>query len=218
MNTAGKFYLGHLWKVPVYVGWEAIILLFFLYQMSSKLPMDFMLVLITAALLTILLHEMGHALVARAAGMVGVTITISALGGYCSYMPEPAPRTKILITMAGPGMNFALAGLFWIPDHFQTFSVPLVAFFVHWMVVWNLLLGIFNSLPLYPLDGGQIFHASAEIGTRSRAKANRATLVLSVISAFGIVAWSAYMHQGQPDLFLIGLVLMLLFTAFQTLR
>ncbi|MBA3709027.1 MAG: M50 family metallopeptidase [Planctomycetes bacterium] len=218
MEHAGKFYLGHLWKVPVYVGWEAAILLFFLYRTSAKLPADQMLVVITAALLTIFLHEMGHALVARTVGMGGISITISAMGGYCAYQPEPPPGRKILITMSGPLTNFALAGLSWLCLYYHIFAVDLVDVFVRAMLYWNLLLGIFNSIPLYPLDGGQIFHACAEAVTHSRPKANRAALIMSVIAAFGVVGWNAAQNHGQPDMMVVGFMLFLLFTAFQFLR
>jgi stage IV sporulation protein FB len=218
MDQPGKFYLGHLGKVPVFIGWEALFLVWFIWNQYRDAGTELMLIGMAAVLLTILMHELGHALVARVKGMFGVTITISALGGYCSYQGDPKPWDKVLITSAGPAMNFFLAGLAWLILRYDIFAVPQVLAFVHAMLIWNLTLGIFNIFPLFPLDGGQIAHSLLRIGTRSTATANRATLALSVASAFVLVGLSAYLNHGEPSFFMIGLVLLMLFTAFHALR
>ena len=214
----GKFYLGHLLQVPVYIGWEAIFLLIFAYNQVNGRPAAEMLIAITALVLTIVLHEFGHALVARAVRMRDVAITISALGGYCTYSGEPSTARKIAITAAGPLTNFALAGAAWSVLHYDLFRETTTVIFCSYMLVWNLVLGIFNSLPLYPLDGGQLTLAIAKGVCRNQATAFKITLTLAVISAFGVVALDAYMHHGQPSMFNMALMAMLLFTAFAALR
>jgi membrane-associated protease RseP (regulator of RpoE activity) len=214
----GKFYLGHLLQVPVYVEIWIVVLIFFGWSQYADAGAASALIGITALLLTVVCHEFGHALVARALNMRGVAITISGLGGYCSYSGEPSPGRKIAITAAGPGTNFLLAGAAYACLHYHLFSVPEVIFFCIQFWWWNLVLGCLNSFPIYPLDGGQIALAAAQSSFHRQGTAQRFTLVLSVIAAFALVALDGWLRGGQPSRVTMGMAVYLLFTAFATLR
>jgi Zn-dependent protease len=215
----GKFYLGHLLQVPVYLGFEAIFLVFFGWYQYQNATTVGMLIGVTALLLTIVCHEFGHALVARALNMREVAITITALGGYCSYLGTPPPGKKIAITAAGPMVNFALAGASYACLYYGVFAEREVNYFCSQLFMWNLLLGCLNSFPLYPLDGGQVALAAALGLCRRRETALKFTLGLSVVAAIALVACDAYfLRGGQPSTFTMVLAVMLLFTAFGTLR
>ena len=98
----------------------------------------------------VLLHELGHSLVALAFGVRVVDITLWPLGGLArmSQIPESF-RIEALIAVAGPSVNFLLAGLGFLlglPEHGL-------------FVFGNLVMGLLNLLPAFPLDGGRILRA-----------------------------------------------------------
>ena len=89
----------------------------------------------------VLLHELGHAVVARANG-VGVSgITLHPLGGVAAltHMPRD-PKKEMAIAIAGPAVNFVLAGVFGAA--YLLFSIELLRL----LVIVNLVLGLFNLL------------------------------------------------------------------------
>ncbi len=194
--TAAASTLGHLWQVPVYVSWTAVFLVLFGYGNYAGALADRMLVGITALLLTILLHEFGHALAALALRLRGVEITLAAVGGYCSYQSQPSAGQKLLVSVSGPLVNYLLAGLAYLALRYGLIDGDsLVGFFVYSMFYWNLILGIFNSLPLYPLDGGQSALALTRLLSRRDATAKHVTLWCSAITAcvaiYLLVQWHA---------------------------
>ncbi|MFN0007340.1 MAG: site-2 protease family protein [Planctomycetota bacterium] len=111
----------------------------------------------------ILLHELAHSLVAMHFGLRVVDITLWPLGGMArmSQMPESS-RIESLIAIAGPALNFVLAGIglpfllwTWTSETASPFMTQLAVSFV-----WgNLLLGGFNLLPAFPMDGGRVLRA-----------------------------------------------------------
>jgi Zn-dependent protease len=209
----GRYYLGHLWQVPVFVSWTVVFLILFGYSQYAGAPADRMLVGITALLLTILLHEFGHALAALAMRLHGVEITLAALGGYCSYQSQPTAGQKLLVSVSGPLMNYLLAGIaWWIEQQPSLISNDLVFFFVRSMLWWNLILGIFNSLPLYPLDGGQSTLALTRLMSKRDATAKHVTLWASAITACGAIYYLVE-HQGLTTymVLLIGSLLVIAF-------
>lgn len=104
----------------------------------------------------VLLHELGHGLVAQRFGIRVLDITLWPLGGMArmSTIPED-PRIEASIAIAGPAVNFALAALA-LPFLFLAGPLaPLVQFFL----AVNLLMGLFNLLPAFPMDGGRLLRA-----------------------------------------------------------
>ena len=108
----------------------------------------------------ILLHELAHSVVAMHFGLKVVDITLWPLGGMArmSQMPESS-RIEALVAIAGPALNFVLAGIglpFFIG--LSAAESPLAGYlFV--FVFSNLLLGGFNLLPAFPMDGGRVLRA-----------------------------------------------------------
>lgn len=114
---------------------------------------------ILAGFVSILVHELGHALVARRFG-AWCEITLEAFGGYAAYQGVRMKRWQtFVISAAGPGVQLAfglliylsLAWLPEIPSNLFYFLVKLIEI----SVVWSLL----NCLPILPLDGGQMLKA-----------------------------------------------------------
>jgi Zn-dependent protease len=119
--------------------------------------------LLVLLVIVLLLHELGHCLVARKFGIRVLDITLWPLGGMArmSAMPESS-RVEGLIAAAGPAVNFLLAAIT-VPvclmlttlDGASTVARDLSLYFIE----MNLALGVFNLVPAFPTDGGRILRA-----------------------------------------------------------
>ena len=109
----------------------------------------------------VVLHELSHSLVARAHGIPVQDITLLPIGGVARLgaMPEHA-GTELAITIAGPVLNFVVAGVAYGILALTGSIIPgwLVGLFQKILVI-NLGLGTFNLLPGFPMDGGRLLRA-----------------------------------------------------------
>ena len=160
----------------------------------------------------VVLHELGHSLVAKAFGLRIVDITLLPIGGL-ARMADP-PRTagqEVLIAVAGPAVNFALAAGFLVLNvalgvsiqHFDPLAPNLL---VQGFAV-NLTLGAFNLVPAFPMDGGRVLRGllAALFGFR---RATRVAVVVGQI--FGLAAIAiGVLYPGSFWLAVIGLFVFL---------
>lgn len=117
---------------------------------------------LTASMLlfaSVIMHELGHSLIAISRNLPVKSITLFIFGGAAHLEREvERPTDEVAITVAGPAVSLALAALF----HLMTFVVQgsdtAVALFT-WVRMVNLYLGLFNLLPGMPLDGGRLLRA-----------------------------------------------------------
>jgi Zn-dependent protease len=113
----------------------------------------------------VLLHELGHALTARAFGIGTRRITLSPIGGVAQLERMPrSPGAELLITLAGPAVNLAIAlGLGLILDSARLLDpysdLSTAGQFVALLQTVNLALAAFNMIPAFPMDGGRILRA-----------------------------------------------------------
>ena len=155
----------------VHPSWFIILVLFTLafQQQAAALPegsgaplLSWMLGLATALLLfvSVLLHELGHSLVALREGVKVNSITLFLLGGVARVEREcSTPMGSFRVAAAGPAVSFALAGLLLASQHAATHANPLLGNLVGQLGALNLVLAVFNLLPGLPLDGGLILKA-----------------------------------------------------------
>jgi Zn-dependent protease len=118
--------------------------------------------LVTALLLfvSVLLHELGHSLVALSQGVKVRSITLFLLGGVASVEREcSTARGALLVAAAGPAVSLVLAGLLLGTSHGATHLSPALGAMVQELGALNLVLALFNLLPGLPLDGGLIVKA-----------------------------------------------------------
>ncbi len=117
---------------------------------------------LTALLLfvSVLLHEMGHSLVALRQGVQVRSITLFLLGGVASVERECSTALGALaVAAAGPAVSLLLAALLLAGVHPAAHASPLLGEMVSQLGTLNLVLGLFNLLPGLPLDGGLIVKA-----------------------------------------------------------
>ena len=155
----------------VHPSWFIILVLFTLVfqQDAALLPgasgspaLSWLLGLATALLLfvSVLLHELGHSLVAIREGVKVVSITLFLLGGVARVEREcSTPMGSFRVAAAGPAVSFLLAGLLLATQHAAGHANPLFGNLVERLGYLNLVLALFNLLPGLPLDGGLILKA-----------------------------------------------------------
>ncbi|NGZ03232.1 MAG: peptidase M50 [Nitrospira sp. WS238] len=125
--------------------------------------------------LSILIHELSHAMMAIRSGIKVPAITLFVFGGMAHTAEEAkSPKIELSIAIVGPLTSFVLAGLFWtisrmVPEE----SNPMIAVACDYLAWINLVLGAFNLVPGYPLDGGRVFRALWWWKTGSLVRATR---------------------------------------------
>lgn len=156
----------------------------------------------------VLLHEFGHALMARRYAIGTAEITLLPIGGLARLdrMPEK-PLQEIAVALAGPAVNLVIAGLLaaWLAftDSWQPWSElsPTAGNLPERLLVANLFLAAFNLLPAFPMDGGRVLRGL--LGLRfdfGRSTRIAATVGQSMAILFGIAGlW------GNPMLVVIAL-------------
>jgi Zn-dependent protease len=109
----------------------------------------------------VLLHEFGHAFACRSVGGTANQIILWPLGGIAYVDPPQRPGATLWSIAAGPLVNVALIPVLWGALHFGgaagwADSMPDLYTFVESVMWINIVLLVFNILPIYPLDGGKI--------------------------------------------------------------
>ena len=109
--------------------------------------------------ISVLLHELGHALVARWFGL-SPQITLYSMGGLTSWSDatEIAPAKDLAISLAGPAAGFLLGGVLFVAAPTLLGAVPseLLTIAYHDLLWVNIGWGVFNLFPILPLDGGHV--------------------------------------------------------------
>ncbi len=151
--------------------------------------------LIICFFVCVVLHELGHSLTARRFGVHVPRILLLPIGGMAQFDRIPKkPSEELLITIAGPAVNFALVALL-LPFAWRAVfgSIEVTEYsagtLVTQLCVANLLMGTFNLLPVFPMDGGRIFRAALATQT-SHLKATYWAALLGKILAvtFALIA------------------------------
>jgi Zn-dependent protease/CBS domain-containing protein len=167
---------------------------------------------------SVVLHELGHALVAQRAGIPAKGIILLPIGGITILdeghaLPDPVNGWKrdIRIAVAGPLVNLAIAGLaaLILPTVIPGFSLmarPLIhSSALLRSIVWaNVYLGLFNLLPAYPMDGGRALRA---VFSRSMDMVQATQRAVRIGHVFSILFMMVGMLMGNWWLVMLGLFL-----------
>ncbi|MEQ1893325.1 MAG: site-2 protease family protein [Planctomycetota bacterium] len=156
-----SFKIGNVFGIPVRIHATFLLLIYGVALLSGN-PLE-ALVWLVVSFTCVLLHELGHSLVARAFGLHVEDITLWPLGGMArmSQIPENS-RIEALIAIAGPAVNFLLAGGALLALTFSWaagLAGPRAEHYLFFFVVANLVQGGFNLLPAFPMDGGRLLRA-----------------------------------------------------------
>lgn len=179
-----KFHICDAFGIPVYVDFSFLILMLLFVIDAGSLSLGITCALVLAV--SILLHELGHSLTARAFGYRTRLITLSLLGGCASLCAMPRKAWQEFLTaVAGPLVSFALAIGGFVFRLFVTMPSEWSADVMGYFIGMNFVLGTFNLLPGFPLDGGRIFRSLMR-AFMSRAKATYVAMIVGRIVAVGL--------------------------------
>jgi Zn-dependent protease len=152
-----------------------------------------------ALFLIVGIHEFGHALACRQVGGVANQIVLWPLGGVAYVNPPPRPGATLWSIAAGPLVNVALIPILWGLDLVSgplgsVQSMPDAHALLHAVRIINLGLLIFNMLPIYPLDGGQILRSLLWFPL-GRARSLMAATIIGFIGVAGLLALAVWIHS-----------------------
>ena len=162
------------------------------------------LAIVTAVLFfgSIVVHELSHAVVAKARGLPVRAITLFALGGVAQIEKEAAdaktefwmgivgPITSLVIGLICLGITFALG---WTPPNFPQQPLPAV---LMWLGVINIGLAIFNMIPGFPLDGGRVLRGILWWITGNARRATNIASRVGQIIAFLMIIYGVMQFFG----------------------
>ncbi|CAN5490648.1 hypothetical protein BH11PLA2_BH11PLA2_33950 [soil metagenome] len=158
---------------------------------------------IVCVFISILMHELGHALAYRFYRCGDVKIELYGMGGLAIAQQQPRGHyRRIAVYLAGPGIQFVIAFLLWISLKIDPFW-PIVNWPPYLMIAYfdlysiNLGWAIFNLLPIYPLDGGQVCREICFLKKVPRAL--EVSLKVSIATAIGLICLRG-VAEVQPAL------------------
>ena len=167
--------------------------------------------------ISILLHELAHSLVAKARGLPVRRITLFFFGGVSNIEREPpSPSTEFLMAIVGPLTSLLLGfGFIWlgrqnIPEMDTALSSPMqllrnldpLSTMLLWLGPINILLGLFNLIPGFPLDGGRVLRSILWAITKDFRRATRwATIIGQGVGWLMILAGVALIFGASVPVF-----------------
>ena len=208
--SGGVFKIMTIGGIDIKVHWSwAIILLLVTFQLAvGYFPLQMPgesevlywgLGLIAALLLflSVLLHELSHSFTAKARGLKVRDITLFIFGGVSNIEQEPKTALdEFLVAVVGPLTSLILAAVFFGLE--QVVSPPVhqvgagAAAVLQYMAFINFLLGLFNLIPGFPLDGGRVLRSIVWGLTRNLPTATRVAGFIGQLVAYGFIFWGLY--------------------------
>jgi stage IV sporulation protein FB len=141
---------------------------------------------VIAVFISILIHELSHAYVADILGWMVSGIKIDLFTGSAAIDTNIHEKDSIPVVAAGPLSNLALAIVSIFIGVFFPYN------FLVTMVVVNILLFLFNILPIYPMDGGRILRDTLYLKLKNRRKSVRISAVVSLITTALVLFYAIY--------------------------
>ena len=153
---------------------------------------------VLAIFLCVVLHELGHSVVAVRDGIPVADITLYPIGGVARIEKRPTAKQELGIAVAGPAVNVVIALLLWAvlvamktPITLAALQSPVqtVPVFLAKVLVANVWLVLFNLIPAFPMDGGRVLRAILALNMpAAKATGIAASIGQSLAVMAGIVA------------------------------
>ncbi len=224
MDLGSSISLGRIRGIAVRVHWSWMLILGFLtWSLAKELfqpanpawsPVQSWLAAFAVSLLffaSILLHELAHSLVAQRKGMVVPSITLFVFGGVSGMAEEMHnARDEFQIAIAGPATSWLLAGVFGVAAYVlggNGFGAG-----IGYLALSNFVMGLFNLLPGFPLDGGRVLRAvvwsrTGDITSATHVATRAGKTIAFVLIALGVIDTLAFGLGSGLWYVLIGLFL-----------
>jgi Zn-dependent protease len=212
----GALKIGKIAGIGLFIHWTFLILIAFIIYVNYKAGHTLSQILwsilfIGTIFVTVMLHELGHALAAKNYKIQTTDITLLPIGGLARLekLPEK-PSEEFVVALAGPMVNIAIAFITALFIPLPTNSEELVAqlsngvngsnFFLNFFLV-NLWLALFNLIPAFPMDGGRILRAILSY----KLQRHIATKIAARIGQFLALGFIFFGVFYNPFLILIGI-------------
>jgi Zn-dependent protease/predicted transcriptional regulator len=231
----GSFRIGSIAGIDIYIHISWLIILVFLtvslatgwfpaitpgYSISTYIILGF----IAAILLfvSVLLHELAHSFVARARGLPVKNIVLFIFGGVSNIEQEPhSANTEFLMAFVGPLVSLIIGALCYGLLLLVRGSRSPIEDLLIYLASANILLGIFNLLPGFPLDGGRVLRSIVWKITGNQYRGTQVATIVGQIIAYIFIfigIW-LFFFSGQPfDGIWFGFIGWFLLSAAQTAR
>jgi Zn-dependent protease/CBS domain-containing protein len=216
MRAGSGFRIGRLFGINIHIDWSWLfILVLVTWNLSAVFgqfhpewegALQWGLALGAALLFfaSVLAHELAHSLVAKARGVPVRSITLFLFGGVSNIQREPeTPQGEFVMAIVGPVTSLVLGGILLLiagavagpiaggmadPGNVVGQLAPLNTL-LFWLGSINIVLGIFNLTPAFPLDGGRVLRSILWAATDSLRRATR---------------WATWIGQGIAWLMILG--------------
>jgi len=226
-----SIFIGRIAEVPVYINFSfAFVFILITLSLSITILPNFNpglvqsnyviagLVCAFISLFSILFHEVSHSIIAKKYGVKFQRIVLFAFGGIALQPIELIdPKNEMHMAFAGPLISFIIFGLsflIWFELHqsnmliIQGFPISSIVFY---SAMINLVIGLFNLLPVFPSDGGRILRSFLYYRTHDQFRATITAIKIGWILSFSILIIGAAISL---KLYLIGGVWLMLVALF----
>jgi len=215
----GAIKIGKIAGIDIYLHWTFSILIAYItfihYKEGQNLQqISWAIFFIVCVFVTVILHELGHAITAKKFKINTKDIIILPIGGLARFETIPEkPKEEFIVSFAGPAVNMliALISSFFIPlNDINSLKMQLTSsvngsnFMLNFFIV-NVWLALFNLIPAFPMDGGRVLRAALSLflnrrlATNIAARIGQALAVMFIIGGFFV----------NPFLVLIGFYIFL---------
>ncbi len=206
----GSFRIGKIAGIDIFihVSWLIIIVLLTWSLATGWFPVlypgwstiTYWVVSLIAALLlfvAVLVHELAHSLVARARGLQVKNITLFIFGGVSNIEQEPqTPGVEFQMAFVGPLTSLVIGGVAYLLLLALGNNTSPLAAILKYLAVTNILLGIFNLIPGFPLDGGRVLRSIVWKLSGSLRTATRVTTLVGEVIAYLFILLGIWLFFG----------------------
>lgn len=216
-DSGWAFQIARVSGIPIRIHFTFLFILLYVVVSSPRNALVSSLLLVLGIFLCVILHELGHALVAKHFGVQTRDITLYPIGGVALLQGrQPKPREEFWIALAGPLVNVVIAIVLGIWLWTRSHGLPHISWNVSpsdllgALFTANVILPVFNMIPAFPMDGGRVLRALLAMHM-SEARATRIAGAVGQMLAIGIgfmgvvtgnlvlmiIAFFVYLGAGQ---------------------
>lgn len=204
---SGSFRIGRIAGIDIYANFSLLIILVLLTVSlaSSWFPATYpgfsttiylLMGLIAAVLLfvSVLLHELAHSFVARARGLPVKSIYLYIFGGVSNIEQEPqSAGVEFQMAFVGPLTSLVIGALSYLGFLALRGERSALAAILGYLAISNILLGIFNLVPGFPLDGGRVFRSIVWKITGNAHTATNVATAVGIAIAYLFILWGIFL-------------------------
>src|SRR5246127_4983878 len=200
-SRQGSFHLFRIKGIDVFLHWSWFLVAAYEIQLrhTAYSSVGWNVLEYLALFLIVTTHEFGHSLACRQVGGRADKIVLWPLGGVAYVDPPPRPGATLWSIAAGPLVNVALAPILYLLLSGARVagwrdSLPDVYFLLRALLQTDIGLFVFNMLPIFPLDGGQILRSLLWFVV-GRARSLIAATIIGFVGVAGFIALAVWIHS-----------------------